>query len=157
MLKKTKRQRSQRIVNGGDWEENGEKGREMELLGWWLMLVGTLRLASVWFGFVDIWALRLAVFSKTTMTEVHGRTFGVWTLLTCTLCYLCAFNLHDRPLYLATILSFVYAFGHFLTEFLIYQTMEIKNLVTVGIFAGTSIVWMLLQWNAHQQVKTKNS
>lgn len=132
------------------------KIKEMELLGWWLMLVGTLRLASVWFGFVDIWALRLAVFSKTTMTEVHGRTFGVWTLLTCTLCYLCAFNLHDRPLYLATILSFVYAFGHFLTEFLIYQTMEIKNLVTVGIFAGTSIVWMLLQWNAHQQVKTKS-
>ncbi|WMV27232.1 hypothetical protein MTR67_020617 [Solanum verrucosum] len=183
----------------------------MELLGWWLMLVGTLRLASVWFGFVDIWALRLAVFSKTTnqefklvywaeglsetvalsvkmshigrgmgrlvsvyglgqtspqelafgvelgpVTEVHGRTFGVWTLLTCTLCYLCAFNLHDRPLYLATILSFVYAFGHFLTEFLIYQTMAIKNLVTVGIFAGTSIVWMLLQWNAHQQVKTKS-
>ncbi|CAN4122466.1 unnamed protein product [Withania somnifera] len=128
----------------------------MELLGWWLMLVGTLRLASVWFGFVDIWALRLAVFSKTTMTEVHGRTFGVWTLLTCTLCYLCAFNLHDRPLYLATLLSFFYAFGHFLTEFLIYQTMEIKNLVTVGIFAGTSIVWMLLQWNAHQQVKTKS-
>lgn len=42
------------------------KIKEMELLGWWLMLVGTLRLASVWFGFVDIWALRLAVFSKTT-------------------------------------------------------------------------------------------
>ncbi|OIT36358.1 PREDICTED: ergosterol biosynthetic protein 28 [Nicotiana attenuata] len=128
----------------------------MKLLGWWLMLVGTLRLASVWFGFFDIWALRLAVFSKTTMSEVHGRTFGVWTLLTCTLCYLCAFNLHDRPLYLATLLSFVYAFGHFLTEFLIYQTMEIKNLVTVGIFAGTSIVWMSLQWNAHQQIKTKS-
>ncbi|XP_009789153.1 ergosterol biosynthetic protein 28 [Nicotiana tabacum] len=128
----------------------------MELLGWWLMLVGTLRLASVWFGFFDIWALRLAVFSKTTMSEVHGRTFGVWTLLTCTLCYLCAFNLHDRPLYLATLLSFVYAFGHFLTEFLIYQTMEIKNLVTVGIFAGTSIVWMSLQWNARQRIKTKS-
>lgn len=38
---------------------------EMEALGWWLMLVGSLRLASVWFGFFDIWALRMAVFSKT--------------------------------------------------------------------------------------------
>uniref|UniRef100_A0A2C9U1L3 Uncharacterized protein n=1 Tax=Manihot esculenta TaxID=3983 RepID=A0A2C9U1L3_MANES len=38
----------------------------MKALGWWLMLVGSLRLASVWFGFFDIWALRLAVFSKTT-------------------------------------------------------------------------------------------
>ncbi|KAL0366320.1 UNVERIFIED_CONTAM: Ergosterol biosynthetic protein 28 [Sesamum radiatum] len=108
----------------------------MKLLGWWLMLVGTLRLASVWFGFFDIWALRLAVFSQTTMTEVHGRTFGVWTLLTCTLCFLCAFNLDNKPLYLATFLSFIYAFGHFLTEYLIYHTMAIGNLTTVGIFAG---------------------
>ncbi|KAL3634115.1 hypothetical protein CASFOL_021169 [Castilleja foliolosa] len=107
----------------------------MKLLGWWLMLVGTLRLASVWFGFFDIWALRLAVFSQTQMTEVHGRTFGVWTLLTCTLCFLCAFNLDNKPLYTATFLSFVYAFGHFLTEHLIYQTMAIGNLTTVGIFA----------------------
>uniref|UniRef100_A0A9I9CH18 Ergosterol biosynthetic protein 28 n=1 Tax=Cucumis melo TaxID=3656 RepID=A0A9I9CH18_CUCME len=108
----------------------------MKLLGWWLMLVGSLRLASVWFGFFDIWALRLAVFSNTTMTEVHGRTFGVWTLLTCTLCILCAFNLENKPIYLATFLSFIYALGHFLTEYLIYHTMSIANLTTVGIFAG---------------------
>ncbi|KAG1348117.1 hypothetical protein COCNU_06G019460 [Cocos nucifera] len=37
----------------------------MRPLGLWLMLVGSLRLASVWFGFFDIWALRLAVFSQT--------------------------------------------------------------------------------------------
>lgn len=73
------------------------------------------------------------------MTEVHGRTFGVWTLLTCTLCYLCAFNLDNKPLYQATFLSFIYAFGHFLTEYLIYDTMAISNLITVGIFAGMSI------------------
>lgn len=123
------------------------------------MLVGSLRLASVWFGFFDIWALRLAVFSKSPMTEVHGRTFGVWTLLTCTLCFLCAFNLDNKQLYLATFLSFIYALGHFLTEYLIYQTMAIANLTTVSIFAGTSIVWMLLQWNAHQrqQVNLKHS
>jgi len=70
------------------------------------------------------------------VTEIHGRTFGTWTLLTCTLCYICAFNLENKPLYLATFLSFIYALGHFLTEYLIYHTMEIKNLTTVGIFAG---------------------
>ncbi|KAL5560910.1 hypothetical protein UlMin_030657 [Ulmus minor] len=122
----------------------------MKPLGWWLMLLGSLRLISVWFGFFDIWALRLAVFSKSEMTEVHGRTFGVWTFLTSTLCFLCAFNLENKPLYLATFLSFIYALGHFLTEYLIYQTMAITNISTVGFFAGTSIVWMLLQWNAHQ-------
>ncbi|XP_021754665.1 ergosterol biosynthetic protein 28-like isoform X1 [Chenopodium quinoa] len=108
----------------------------MKPLGWWLMLVGSLRLASVWFGFFDIWALRLAVFSQSDMTEVHGRTFGVWTLLTCTLCFLCAFNLDNKPLYLATFLSFIYALGHFVTEYLIYHTMTIANLSTVGFFAA---------------------
>lgn len=72
------------------------------------------------------------------VSEVHGRTFGVWTLLTCTLCYLCAFNLDNKPLYTATFLSFIYAFGHFLSEYLVYQTMAIGNLATVGIFAGNS-------------------
>jgi len=73
------------------------------------------------------------------VTDVHGRTFGVWTLLTCTLCFLCALNLENRPLYLATFLSFIYALGHFLTEYLIYHTMAAANLSTVGFFAGTNL------------------
>uniref|UniRef100_A0A0D6R8W6 Ergosterol biosynthetic protein 28 n=1 Tax=Araucaria cunninghamii TaxID=56994 RepID=A0A0D6R8W6_ARACU len=121
----------------------------MKGLSWWLMLVGMARLSSVWFGFFDIWALRLAVFSRTDMTEVHGRTFGVWTLLTCTLCFMCAFNIENGPLYLVTFLSFFYALGHFLTEYLIYHTMAIVNLATVTFFAGTSIVWMIFHWNTH--------
>ncbi|CAI0464221.1 unnamed protein product [Linum tenue] len=119
----------------------------MEALGWWLMLVGTLRLASVWFGFFNIPRLRSGVYGKSPMTAVHGRTFAVWTLVTCTLCYTCAFNLDDKPLYLVTFLSFIYALVHFSTETLIYQSMSIANLMTVSIFAGTSIVWMLVQWN----------
>lgn len=117
------------------------------------------------------------------VTDVHGRTFGVWTLLTCTLCFLCALNLDNRPLYLATFLSFVYALGHFLTEYLVYKTMAAANLSTVGFFAGaqpgsectirfsfimsdkstlfncsgTSIVWMLLQWNSHGSCAAKQS
>jgi len=43
---------------------DGNKKKGVPPLGWWLMLVGSLRLASVWFGFFDIWALRVAVFSQ---------------------------------------------------------------------------------------------
>jgi hypothetical protein len=75
------------------------------------------------------------------VTDVHGRTFGVWTLLTCTLCFLCALNLENRPLYLATFLSFIYALGHFLTEYLIYHTMAAANLSTVGFFAGIKLAF----------------
>ena len=146
-----RRGQQQQQIAEEDLESMAEKGgrKSVPALGWWLMLVGSLRLASVWFGFFNIWALRVAVFSQTEMTEIHGRTFGVWTLLTCTLCFLCAFNLENKPLYIATFLSFIYALGHFLTEYLIYHTMAAANLGTVGFFAGTSIVWMLLQWNSH--------
>ncbi|WJX42061.1 hypothetical protein P8452_29335 [Trifolium repens] len=42
-------------------------------------------------------------------------------------------------------------------ENLIYHTMAISNLTIVGVFAGTSIVWMLLQWNKHLKVRSKPS
>lgn len=80
--------------------------------------------------------LNVSYICHIAVSEIHGRTFGVWTLLTCTLCFLCAFNLDNKPLYLATFLSFIYALGHFLTEHLIYHTMAIGNLTTVSIFAG---------------------
>ncbi|XP_057729856.1 ergosterol biosynthetic protein 28 isoform X2 [Arachis stenosperma] len=101
----------------------------------------------------------LSVFTRRNdnVTEVHGRTFGTWTLLTCTLCYICAFNLDNKPIYLATFLSFIYALGHFVTEYFIYQTMQIQNLSAVAFFAGTSIMWMLLQWNSHGRVHLKHS
>jgi hypothetical protein len=62
----------------------------------------------------------------------------VWTLLSCTLCFLCAFNLGSRPIYAATFLSLVYAYGHFLVEYLLYRTVRPANLVGLGVFAGTS-------------------
>lgn len=96
---------------------------------------------SYWNWFV---LLKVAHFNDFVVTEVHGRTFGVWTLLTCTLCFLCAFNLDNKQLYLATFLSFIYALGHFLTEYLIYQTMAIANLTTVSIFAGMSVSHIML-------------
>jgi hypothetical protein len=46
-----------------------------------------------------------------SVTGAHGRTVAVWKLLSCTLCFLCAFNLSSRPLYVATFLSFIYALG----------------------------------------------
>jgi hypothetical protein len=72
-----------------------------------------------------------------TVADVHGRTFAVWTLLTCTLCVLCALNLSNRALYQATFLSFVYALGYFLIECFIYGTMAPKNVASLFIFAGT--------------------
>ena len=68
---------------------------------------------------------------------MHGRTFGVWTLLSSTLTFLCALNLDNRPLYAATFMSFVYGYGHFIIENLVYQTSTAANLCTYAVVAGT--------------------
>ncbi|CAI5518469.1 unnamed protein product, partial [Closterium sp. Naga37s-1] len=107
----------------------------MDPLGYWLLLVAFARLSSVYFGYFNLWALQVAVYSKRTMSDVHGRTFAVWTAVTCTLCILCALHLDSRPLYLATLASFLFALLHFLLELLVYKTMTLKNFAAPCFFA----------------------
>jgi hypothetical protein len=70
------------------------------------------------------------------VTRLHGRTFGVWTLMSCTLTFLCALNLDNKPLYATTFMSFVYAYGHFIIENLVYHTSTAANLGTYAVVAG---------------------
>ena len=37
---------------------------KMEPLGWWLLLVAVARISSVYFGFFNLWALQVGVYSK---------------------------------------------------------------------------------------------
>jgi hypothetical protein len=41
----------------------------MESLSIWLLFVGFCRLSAVYFGFFNVWALRLAVFSKLKVSK----------------------------------------------------------------------------------------
>ncbi|TVU45737.1 hypothetical protein EJB05_05235, partial [Eragrostis curvula] len=127
----------------------GKKGG-LPALGWWLLVVGTVRLSFTWSCFFGNAALCSATYSQQAqVSEVHGRTVAVWTLLSCTLCFLCAFNLGSKPIYAATFMSFVYAYGYLVIECLVYHTIGAPSLAALGFFAVPSIVWMLLQWNSH--------
>uniref|UniRef100_A0ACD6A479 Uncharacterized protein n=1 Tax=Avena sativa TaxID=4498 RepID=A0ACD6A479_AVESA len=75
------------------------------------------------------------------VSDLHSRTVGVWTLLSCTLCFMCAFNLDNIPLCAATLLSFVYAYGHYVVELLLYRTINAASLGTLGFFAVPSVIW----------------
>ncbi|KAJ1277249.1 hypothetical protein BS78_05G280500 [Paspalum vaginatum] len=122
--------------------------RSVPALGWWLIAVGAFRSAYTFSCFFGSTWLSSATFSAIHMTSVHGRTVGVWTLLSCTLCFLCAFNLDSKPVYMATFLSF-YAIAYLGIECLVYHTIHFASLVPFIFIAGTSMVWMLLQWNSH--------
>ena len=34
-----------------------------------------------------------------TVTPAFGRLFGTWTLVTCMLCVICSFNIHNAAIY----------------------------------------------------------
>ena len=89
-----------------------------------------------------------------SVSSVHGRTVAVWTLLSCTLCFLCAFNLHSKPLYLATFLSFVYAIGYLSVECVVYHAISAASLVPFTFIAGSTthvsdhrVDIEILEWN----------
>jgi len=118
----------------GAWTEHGGG---LPALGWWLIAVGAFRSAYTWSCFFGSAAMCSATYSEILMTGEHGRTVAVWTLLSCTLCFLCAFNLRSKPLYTATFLSFLYALGYLTVECLVYHTIRAARLSLFTLIAGT--------------------
>nr|CAB3498857.1 unnamed protein product [Digitaria exilis] len=85
------------------------KKRGVPALGWWLMVVGTVRLAftcSCFFG--------SAALCSTTYSKAQSI----------------------RPIYTATFLSLVYAYGHFIFEYLVFHTVRAATLAGLGFFAA---------------------
>jgi hypothetical protein len=60
---------------------------------------------------------------------------------------MCAFNLENKPLCAATCLSFVYAYGHFVVEYMVYRTITAASLATLGFFAGSYLTdGLMFRW-----------
>ena len=118
----------------------------MEYLTIWLYVVAALRLLSVGIGYTRPLTLAKRVFptpASAQVTPLMGRTFGIWTLVTCTLCVLCAQEPDpNASIFLATFLSFVYAGGYFVLELVVYKTVTVKSVLSPAVVAGTSVVWM---------------
>ena len=121
----------------------------MDYLGYWLLFVASLRALSVAIGYTSYTVFKEKIFDKKPMevSPLYGRTFAIWTLLTCILTTITALNLDDKPLYIVTIVSFLLAGLHFLSEFFLYKTMGFVNLLSPGIVASVSFTWMLLEFN----------
>lgn len=70
------------------------------------------------------------------VTDLWGRSFACWCAVTSSLCIITALYIDSRPVYLATMLSFVIAFLHFFTEFTVYGTMHASGLISPGIISS---------------------
>ena len=115
-------------------------------LSTWLIVVALLRLLSVVIGYISPQTFASSVFPaapKSEVTDLMGRTFAIWTTVTCTLCLLTAQDPDpESPIFFATFLSFVYALLFFAIELLFYGTMTFRSIASPGIVSTLSIVWM---------------
>ena len=72
----------------------------------WLGFVSSLRLLSVYFGYFAPEILKDKVFDsceQAEMTNLVGRTFAIWTTVTCAITMTLAINPSSKPLYLAVV------------------------------------------------------
>ncbi|GAX77307.1 hypothetical protein CEUSTIGMA_g4753.t1 [Chlamydomonas eustigma] len=113
-------------------------------LGRWLLIAASLRIFSVWIGFFSPVKFQIALFRRKpeVVTEAFGRLFGTWTLVTCLLCVICAFNINNEAIYGATLGSFVIAFLYMVLELAVYKTIDMRGAISPMLVAGISIVWM---------------
>eukprot|EP00878_Enallax_costatus_P003825 GHUV01004041.1.p1 GENE.GHUV01004041.1~~GHUV01004041.1.p1 ORF type:complete len:159 (+),score=27.27 GHUV01004041.1:183-659(+) len=121
----------------------------VKALSRWLVVVAALRLLSVYIGIFDPVKFRTALIDlqPALVSDLYGRLFATWTLLTCGLCLICARNPTNSAIYGATLLSFVVALLHFLTELFLFKTMSIKGAAAPMVIAGLSTLWMGAGWN----------
>lgn len=123
-----------------------------ELLRYWLLLAAALRMLSVVLGLArpDTFKTRVYRLRPDWVNPLTGRVFASWTSLTCMLCVMCAFRMKQEPtLYLGTMLSFAIAWVNFVCEFLVFQTVDAKGVLSPFIVSTVSVVWMAAGWGVY--------
>ncbi|CAM9019616.1 unnamed protein product [Wickerhamomyces anomalus] len=79
-------------------------------------------------------------------TNLSARTFGTWTFVSAVIRFYGAYYLTNPQVYQITLASYLIAFFHFNSEWLIFKTAKFgKGLLGPLIVATSTIVWMTLQ------------
>ncbi|KJE93391.1 hypothetical protein CAOG_04184 [Capsaspora owczarzaki ATCC 30864] len=116
----------------------------------WLGLVGSIAIVNGATCFVDATypSRMLYTANPTQVTPLASRLFGVWTLLAGALRVASAINTADTTLYVLTIISFVLANVHFVSEIWVYRTAKITGkTISPLVVSGVSILWMLVAYS----------
>ena len=141
----------------------------MDPLAIWLIFVGFLRILSVILGYRGPTSFRDRIFGRAKdegyfilffnfvknnffyfiffffhlVTALQARTFSVWTLLSCTCCFVTATHLDSRPVFMVTLCSFWIAFLFFAIEYFKYRTVKFSGLLGPLIVSSNIILLFL--------------
>ena len=84
------------------------------------------------------------------VTPLSARTFGTWTAITSIVRLYSAYNIRDPVIYQMCMWTFVIAFMHFISEWLVFGTARWGRGLAGPVFVATgTLTWMLMQWEAY--------
>ena len=118
--------------------------RDEGVLRTWLLGVAALRALSVGLGYLAPMTLQSKLFSRAgkQYTGLVGRTFAVWTAVTCLVTTMAAFNLRNAALLWTTVATFVAANSFFALELLVYKSVSVATIALPFFFATSSSLWL---------------
>ena len=112
--------------------------RDEGVLRTWLLGVAALRALSVGLGYLAPMTLQSKLFSRAgkQYTGLVGRTFAVWTAVTCLVTTAAALNLRNAALLWTTVATFVAANCFFALELLVYRSVSVATIALPFFFAS---------------------
>lgn len=82
------------------------------------------------------------------VTYLSARTFGTWTFISSVIRFYGAYYLNNPQVYQIVFASYLTAFVHFNSEWLIFGSCKFgKGLLGPMIVATSTLIWMWTQWD----------
>ncbi|KAF2774409.1 ergosterol 28 [Teratosphaeria nubilosa] len=101
-------------------------------------------------GSKQVYANHSANPKKPQVTELSARTFGTWTAITAIVRLYAAYNITDPVVYQLGLWTFVVAWAHFASEWLVFGTARMgRGLAGPALVATGTGVWMWVQWGSY--------
>ncbi|EAW14018.1 Erg28 family protein [Aspergillus clavatus NRRL 1] len=125
------------------------------LLPKWLFLVSVISAANSIGAYRSVdYAAQLynahAPDGRPTTNPLSSRTFGTWTFLSSVIRMYAAYHITTPALYDLALWSFGIAFVHFVAEWLVFGSAQLKGrFVSPLIVASSTLAWMVTQREAY--------
>lgn len=86
--------------------------------------------------------------SQTTVLTAH--TFGSWLILSGFIRFYAAYNISNPGVYRIAFCTFVAITWHYLTEWLVFRTMDMSSNLAIGLGMDCgAVIWMWMHWNGY--------
>eukprot|EP01091_Cochliopodium_minus_P010839 TRINITY_DN2968_c0_g1_i1.p1 TRINITY_DN2968_c0_g1~~TRINITY_DN2968_c0_g1_i1.p1 ORF type:complete len:124 (-),score=11.08 TRINITY_DN2968_c0_g1_i1:45-416(-) len=117
----------------------------MEYLAWELFFVALLSFFGSFQAFLSTTILKDQQFSlkKDQVSPLARHLFGAWTLVASFVRLICSYHIHEKGIYLATIVTFVIALYIYSYQCFVARSIPIVKALPPFIVATGNLIWMI--------------